>query len=389
MFENGAIAIDKGIIVDIDNVAAIRSAWAAFRTIDCQGKLVSPGLIDAHTHLIHGGNRTDQNERRINNPDAIFENEPLLNTIEATRNAADVELIASAKHRLRTAMQHGTTTIEIKSGYGGGIGQELRLCQLINQVKAEISIDIVPTALVAHRPRASNVRERREALLQTVNGMPQLGELVSFCDVNFDPRGFSHDECEMIASTAKALNLQMRIHADQNGWAGGAKFAASINARSADHLDYIRESDAKALGTSGTVAILTPSLEFHNPWYVQKNSEAWRTLQERYELLSKYGVPVAIATDYNPGSAPGLSLQFAMQVAARSLRIPFSHLWYTVTLNAASSLGRDEITGSLAPGKRADIVVWNVVDPREPAEHFGYNLVSHVIAGGRLLFSSS
>lgn len=387
LIRDGAVAVDNGMVVDVGTSECLERKWRAREVVKCRGRVLSPGLVDPHSHLIHAGSRVEANEARILGRSVTRKRDPLYETVDATVAASDEQLRRDVIARLDLFVAHGTTTVEAKTGYGLTAEAELRLLQVLASV--DHPANLVLTFLAAHRPTSMDAAERAIQLDAIKRVIPQVRKLASFFDLNCDPKGFTPEECRRLADLARDAGiLRFRIHADQNGMGGGANLAGDLRAATADHLDYLTESAARVLAEAGTIAVLTPTLDFHIPRDPSPRRDGWRSFAERVELLRRTGVPIAISADYNPGSSPTVSQQFAMQVAARAFRLPFQSIWYLSTLNPAFSLGLGETCGSISIGKRADLVVWNVPDSRLVVNDFGYNMVSEVYISGERAYAA-
>jgi imidazolonepropionase len=344
----------------------------AQETIDATGRLVSPGLVDPHTHLVFAGSRHEEWEARVLGRPPGLES-GIRWTVERTRKAGDGDLVAAARAALDAMLAHGTTTVEAKSGYGLDREQELRILRL--QRGLEHPIEMVSTCLAAHVLPAEYADRREAYVAQAARTVSEAAPLAEYCDAFCDPAGFTQAECRAILEAALRSGMRLRLHADQTGWAGGIQLAVELGASSADHLEHAREEDIAALASSRTIGILLPGVTHH----MLEPSSPMATLARR---LIEAGVRLALATDYNPGTSPTLSMQTAMQLAARLYRLSYAEIWYMSTINAAASLDRGRDRGSLEAGKRADIVVWKVPEHGMVINRFGTNLVESVIKDG-------
>lgn len=388
---DGAIAIRGDRIVAVGPTEAVVARFSADRTLDATGRLVTPGLVDPHTHLVHGGSRSHEYGLRIAGtraevPPSQSLSSGINSTVAATRCATFDELRRRALSNLDDALAHGTTTLEAKSGYGLDHDTELRTLDVVCQLRHPI--DVISTYLALHvLPR--EFEGRRDEYFDIVRStLTEARGLAEYCDVSCDPACFTADECEVIAMSAAALGFRLRVHADQTGRAGGAEFAARFHATSADHLDYASEEGMTAMAREGTVAILSPGVAFHLLEHtpgVDGEDAPKPFLPDLVHRMLSAGVTVAIASDYNPGSSPTISMQAAMRLAARLYRLSYAAVWHMATINAAVSLDRGADRGSLEVGKRADVVVWRVPDHETVVHRFGTNLVDCVLKDGRVV----
>ncbi len=389
---HGSVAVDGGTIVAVGPTQDLDNRYVGRETITATGRLVSPGLIDPHTHLVHGGTRHVEWEAAVLGiePDSSIERGVSVSR-RATGALTTAELTEGITRRLDVMLAHGTTTAEVKSGYGETARDEVRLLEAVG--RARHSLTVVPTYLGAH---VSPGRERHAAFVdEVIDTMAAARPLAEFCDVCCDPTGFTVAECLRIATAASDHGFGLRVHADQTGPLAGAEFAAEAGAFSADHLEYVSDRGISALAGAATAAIILPTVSYHTFSLVkQPSASGWTNapqpwLAERFRSLVDAGALVALATDYNPGSSPNLSMQTAMQAAARLYRLSYAEIWHAATINAAASLGRADRIGSIAPGKRADLVVWSVPSHELVINQFGTNLVDSVITAGHLAHSSS
>jgi imidazolonepropionase len=385
----GAVAIRGGRIVAVGTTEELRRTFRADTVLSAAGRVVSPGLVDPHTHLVHGGSRHVEWEHLLaNRPRSI--DDGIRTTFEHTAAASAELLRARALADLDVALHHGTTTLEMKSGYGRDRAVEMRLLEVAAGLR-DHPVDVVSTFFGA-QVLPSEFRGRSGAFIDSIIDMlPEAATLAEYCDVCLDPIGFTLAECTRLAEAAREAGMGIRVHADQTGCAGGAGFAADIGAASADHLDYASEADLRKMAASGCVAVLVPGVTHHLLELIPGAGGGTPTLPVKGFLPSlvakmvELGVCIAVSTDYNPGTSPTLSMQTAMQLAARLFRLSYAQVWHMATINAAKSLGRDHDRGSLEPGKIADLVVWQVPEHGMVLNRFGTNLVDTVIRAGEVV----
>ena len=350
---------------------------------------MTPGLVDPHTHLLFAGSRENELELRQRGAaymEILAAGGGILSTVEATRAASAEELTAHGRRWLDEMLSHGTTTIEAKSGYGLDLATELRLLEVAHELSAEGPIDIVPTYLGAHavppefRARPDGVEAYvRNILEEQLPGVAAHGR-ARFCDVFCEEGAFTADQSERILLAAAGFGMGLRLHADEIVPSGGAELAAKLGATSADHLASPSDAGITALSDASAegrpvVATLLPA----TTWFLMKKQHApARTFIER-------GVPVAVGTDFNPGTSPTPSLPLAMTVACLNLRLSPDEALAAVTINAAFAIGLGDEIGSLESGKAADLVIWNVPTSRQIPYWPAADLVRTVVKRGRIV----
>ncbi len=379
LIDAAAIALTPDGILWAGSEADIPAATAAFPRHDLGGRLVTPALIDCHTHLVHGGDRAGEFEMRLKG--ASYEEVAragggIVSTVRATREASEEELIAAALPRLDALIAEGVSTVEIKSGYGLDVETELTMLRAARRLAALRPVEIVTSFLGAHAVPA-DYRNRAATYLDEVC-IPALKAahaegLVDAVDGFCEGIAFTPAEIARVFDAAKALGLPVKLHAEQLSNLGGAALAARYGALSADHLEYLDEAGVAAMATAGTVAVLLPG--------------AFYTLRETrcppIGLLRKHGVPMAVATDLNPGSSPLNSVLLAMNMACTLFRLTPEEALAGTTANAARALGLSD-RGRIAPGLSADLAVWDVGHPAELAYRIGFNPLHQRIIGGWL-----
>jgi len=344
--------------------------------VDLGGGLVTPGLVDCHTHLVFAGDRAGEFEQRLQG--ASYEEIAragggIVSSVRAVREASEDRLVAESLPRTRALVADGATTLEIKSGYGLDFDSERNMLRAARRVGEELGISVRTTYLAAHAlpPEFAN---RADAYIDAViEWLPRLHEegLVDAVDAFAETIGFSLDQTRRVFEAARDLGLPVKLHADQLTDGGGAGLVAQFEGLSADHVEYSSESGVKAMAEAGTVAVLLPG--------------AFHVLRETrlppLDALRQHGVPMAVATDCNPGTSPLLSLRQAMQLACTLFRMTPEEALRGATVNAARALGMDD-RGVLRPGMRADFVHWNVRQPAELCYWLGGQLADSVHAGG-------
>jgi imidazolonepropionase len=369
LIEAGAIAIDRGRIAWAGPMQDLPDAYAGVQADSLGGRLVTPALIDCHTHLVFGGNRAREFEMRLEG--ATYEEVAragggILSTVRATRTLSEDELVEAALPRLDRLIAEGAGTVEIKSGYGLTVEDELKMLRAARRLGRQRPVRIVATYLAAHAvPPEYGGRAGAyidDVVLPGLHAAHAEG-LVDAVDGFCEGIAFSVEEMARIFDRARSLGLPVKLHAEQLSNLGGAKLAASYGALSADHLEYLDRAGIDVLARAGMVATLLPG--------------AFYTLREKQmppvDALRAAGAKIAIATDCNPGSSPLTSLLLAMNMASTIFRLTPEDSLAGVTRNAAAALGLADEIGTIAPGKRAELAVWDVEHPAELAYRIGYN----------------
>ncbi len=345
---------------------------------DLQGALLTPGLVDAHTHLVYGGDRAAEFEARLQGAsyeDIARAGGGIRSTVAATRAASSEALFDSAARRARALMGEGVTTLEIKSGYGLSAEHEARCLAVARRIGAELPVTVCTTSLAAHA-LPPEYAGRADAYIDeacTWLATQQAAGLVDAVDAFCDAIGFTPAQTERIFIAARQLGLPVKLHAEQLSDQQGAALAARYGAISCDHLEHLSATGITALQAAGTVAVLLPGA-----YYFLRDTKL-----PPVQALRDAGVPIAIATDHNPGSSPCLSLLLMLNMACTLFRLTPEEAWRGVTVHAARALGLPD-RGVLAPGLRADFAVWNAEHPRELAYRFGQpNPCLAVVQGGQ------
>ena len=346
--------------------------------IDCAGRLLTPGLIDCHSHLVYGGDRADEFEMRLEGAsyaDIAQQGGGILSTVNATRAASEAELFTQALPRLSNLLDEGVTTVEIKSGYGLNSENEIKMLRVAQNLGSELGIRVQKTFLGAHAlpPEYSGrADEYIELVCQEMLPRAKAEGLVDAVDIFIESIAFSTHQAAKVFDCAQALELPIKAHVEQLSDLGGAVMAAKRGALSVDHIEYLAAKDVAHLAQNGTVAVLLPGA-----FYVLRE-----TCLPPLEALREHRVPIALATDMNPGSSPIHSILLIMNMACTLFRLTPAEALRGVTVNAARALGLDSEIGSLEVGKQADIVLWNVAKPSMLSYQAGINPCAAVMQSG-------
>lgn len=379
VIKDGAVAIRDGVIVDVGPTEAIARRYRPRRTINARGRLVSPGFVDAHTHLVHAGSRHDDWEDRVRGRPSKGIGGGIRRTIAATRAATSADLRARALGDLDVMLRHGTTTVEAKSGYGLDRETELRLLSITAGL--EHPVEVVTTYLGAHTVPPEYLDDRAGYVRLVRETLEPARQYAEYCDLACDPVSFTAEECAPLAEAAARLGFKLRLHADQTADAGGTALAVGLGASSVDHLDAASAGAISLLGAADTVGVVFPTVTLHMLEDPPAGSGgSWAAWARR---LVESGATLALSTDYNPGSSPCPSMQAVMQAAARLYRLSYAEIWHMCTINAAAALDRTDRVGSLAVGKRANVIIWQVPEHGMVVHRFGRNHVDTVLVDGR------
>jgi imidazolonepropionase len=365
--ERGALLAESERIVWVGSEGDLPRDVKPQQEFDLQGALLTPGLIDAHTHLVYGGDRAAEFEQRLQGAsyeEIARQGGGIASTVAATRAASDDTLFASAQRRAHTLMAEGVTTVEIKSGYGLSEQHEARCLSVARRLGRELPLSVRTTSLAVHAlpkeyaGRADHYIDAACGWLATQHARGLVDAVDAFCDTI----GFTPAQTRRVFDAARALGLPVKLHAEQLSNQHGAALAAEYGALSCDHLEHLDAEGIAAMKSSGSVAMLLPGA-----FYFLRETQ----LPPVAELRAA-GVPIAIATDHNPGSSPTLSLLLMINMACTLFRLTPEEAFAGVTVNAARALGLND-RGRLAPGQRADLAIWDAEHPRELAYRFGVN----------------
>ncbi len=380
IIQNGSIAIDEGKIVAVGQTRELRKKIQGREAIDASGRVVMPGFVDPHTHLVFAGSREDEFEMRIDGTsymDILEQGGGILKTVRETRGASKQKLVEACEKTLNTMLEHGTTTVEAKSGYGLTTKDEKKCLEVMGRLNEVHPIDIVPTFLGAHAIPMEYRDKTDDYVNLILNEMiPAVAthRLAEFCDVFCEKGVFDLAQSKKILLEGKKHGLIPQIHADEMTLTGGAELAAEIQAISASHLLFSSDEGIKALAKKGVIAVLLPAASF--------TLMAGRYANARNMIHEK--VPIALGTDYNP-SCWVENQQIIIALACHQMKMTPAEAIATVTINAAHAISRAREVGSLEQGKYADIIILDVPSHRFLGYRFGINLVDKVVKRGKLV----
>lgn len=378
-----SLVLRDGRVTWLGRTADLPALPADAQIIDATDRVVIPGLIDSHTHLIFAGSREDEFEQRLRGmsyQQIAAQGGGINATVRRVREASKNELKALARRRLDRVLSFGVTTVEVKSGYGLSVADEIKCLEVIAELNAEGPLELVPTFLGAHAVPPEFRHDREGYLRLLIDEMlPEVSRrgLAEFCDVFCETGVFSLAESERVLLRARELGLNLKLHADELTPLGGAQLAARLGAVSADHLLCISDAGIDALAASGTVATLLPGTAF----FLGVDYAPARRLMER-------GVRIALASDCNPGTCPTENLPLVGTMACTQMGMLPAEALTALTQNAAAAVGRADRIGSLEVGKQADLVILDVPDYRQLFYHFGVNHVWRVIKRGRVVYAA-
>ncbi len=382
IIEDGAVAVQDGLVALVGPTTEVRGQVVAAEEIDATGKVVMPGFVDPHTHLVFAGDRAGEFEQRVRGAtyqEIMAAGGGIMSTVRATRAASVEQLVEESHARLDRMLAHGTTTAEIKTGYGLDTESDLKMLEAIRRLDAEHPVDLVPTFLGAHAvPGEYKGRADEYVDLVVEEMLPMIKSQISnpksqtFCDVFCDEGAFTLEQARRVLEAAQALGLRLKIHADEFKPLGGTRLAVELGAVSADHLVCTPDDEIEMLARSDTIAVALPGTPFglgHHEY-----PPARRIIDS--------GGALALATDLNPGTCWCESMQLIIALACRFMRMTPAEAIVAATLNAAHAVGLDHRVGSLEAGKKADLLILDIPDYRHLPYRFGGNLVDKVIKGG-------
>ena len=387
---DGAVLVSDGRIAAVGPTNMVEKLAAARKAekVEVAGRVVLPGFVDSHTHLVHAASRAEEYELKIQGAsyeEIAKKGGGILNSVKLLRAATSQRLKRRARAALETFAAYGTTTIEAKSGYGLDVASELKVLSLHKELSAEQPIEIASTFLGAHvvplefRGKANGPKEYVKLLTDWLIPEVASNGLAEFCDVFCDRGAFTRGQSKEVLTAGLKHKLIPRLHAEQLSRTGGTQLAVELEAASCDHLEQINRTDIRALAKSGTVATLLPGCDFH---LGLKQYAPARKLIEA-------GAIVALATDYNPGTSPTMSMPMILSLACTQLRMTPAEAITAATINAAYSLGRHNRIGSLEVGKQADLAVFEVEDYREIPYYFGVNTCWLTLKSGSVIYAAA
>lgn len=389
IINDGAVAISDGKFVGVDETARILGGFCADEMLDAGGRVICPGFVDPHTHIVYAGDRLSEFESKIKGSsylEILLNGGGIISTVKKTRDAAPEVLFAQSRARLEKMIACGTTTCEIKTGYGLETESEIKMLSVIERLDGSHPVTIVPTFLAAHAV-PPEYKENADAYVDLICGeMLQRAwrwfvassfyrKTPFYCDVFCENGAFTVDQTKKILETARSLGFRIKAHVDQFTNLGGASVAIGMGAESIDHLDAISDDEVRQLASSETVATVIPT----------ENFNAGKTQFANARKLIDEGCIVALTTDYNPGSAPCPSQPMAMAIACRYQKLLPAEALNAATVNAAHSIGSGDRVGSIEVGKLADVLLLDCTDHREISYEFGGNLVEKVFKAGVLI----
>ncbi len=375
--EDAAIVTDGGLIEWIGPRAELASGDAA-RTVDLAGAWVTPGLIDCHTHAVFGGNRSGEFEQRlqvVRYAEIAAQGGGIASTVRATRAASEDQLFASARQRVQALMRDGVTTLEIKSGYGLDLANERKMLRVARRLADELPVAVRATCLAAHALPPEYAGRADDYIAHICDEMlPALAAegLVDAVDAFCEHLAFSPAQVERLFIKARELGLPVKLHAEQLSSLHGSSLAARYQALSADHLEFMTEEDAIAMAEAGTVAVLLPGA-----FYFLRETQL-----PPMDALRRHGVKIALASDLNPGTSPGLSLRLMLNMGCTCFRMTPEEALAGVTVHAATALGLGDSHGSLEVGKVADFIAWQIERPADLSYWLGGDLPKRVVRLG-------
>lgn len=384
IISNATIVVDDEKIISVGKTSDI-SPKKDDEVIDATGMIALPGFVDCHTHAVFGGSRAAEYDAKLQGmsyAEVQKRGGGIHYTVGETRKANEDELYESAKSRLEEMLRRGTTTVEIKSGYGLSAEGEIKILRAIKRLQSSEPQDIIATFLGAHTV-PKEFSENRTAYVDLIirEILPKIAEekLAECCDVFCDPLGFTPEETERIFAEAKRLGLKLHIHGEQTAHYGGAKVAAKFGALSLDHGDYLDDEDIALLKKSGTIVVLLPGVLMH--------CMDWNKINypELVRKLKTADVPIAFATDYNPGSAPVLSMKLVMDLGMRFFKMGVMECLRASTIIPAKVLGREKLLGSINVGKQADILLIKAHSVADHLYQIGDRRLDYVIKKGCVL----
>ncbi|MCG8570652.1 MAG: imidazolonepropionase [Spirochaetes bacterium] len=376
---DGAIAIQDEKIIDIGKSDILQKKYQQVKkTINANHQLVIPGFVDCHTHLVYAGSREHEMMQRLQGAtylEILKSGGGIHSTVKAVRNANEQELLELALPRIQQIIQHGTTTVEIKTGYALDIKNEIKMLKVIDQLKSFVDVDIVPTYLGAHTIPKDIPREKYIDMMIR-EGLPEAKNYCDYCDIFCEDGAYTLSETEKILKAALALGFKLKIHAGQFNDLKAAGLAAELGAISADHLENVSIEQLKQMKKSQTACVLMPGVPF---FLLSEQYPDARRMIEQSNII-------ALATDFNPGSCPTFSMQMIIALACFKMQLTAREALSAATINSAFALELSDKIGSLEIGKQGDIIILAVDNPEKIPYYFGTNLVKQVIKKGKIVY---
>ncbi len=379
VIENAALAVKEGRVVWIGR-SEEGEKLEALSYLDVQGKVISPGLVDPHTHFVFAGSREHElalKQAGVPYLDILASGGGILSTVQSTKNSTEEELLAKSSFHLERMISYGVTTVEGKSGYGLDRETELKQLRVMKKLQEKYPIQIVSTFLGPHAVPSEYKGESDLFLDEMISLLKEIKEqsLAEYVDIFCETGVFTVEQSKRFLEEGKKLGFGMKIHADEIDSLGGTELAVTLGATSADHLVAASEDGIKQLGNSNTVAVLLPGTTF----YLGKEHYA------KARKMIDGGAAVALATDFNPGSCVTENLQMIMSLAALKLQMSAEEIWNAVTINAAFAIGKEDVAGTLTIGAQADFVIWDIPNYHYLPYHFGVNHANSVFVAGEMI----
>ncbi|MCF6149970.1 MAG: imidazolonepropionase [Candidatus Kuenenia sp.] len=380
IIEDGAVAVKDGKFIHVSNTIEIRKRYefGAIKTFDASGKAAMPGFVDCHTHSLFGGNRAAEFVERIQGAtylEILRKGGGILSTVNNTRKLSTEELTEITQKHLDSMLLHGTTTVEIKSGYGLDLMNEIKILKSIRELQKTHCLDIVPTFLGAHAIPVEYKHDPDAYVDLVCDMLPFAKEYAVFCDVFCDEGAFNAKQTEKIFHTARNLGFQLKLHSNEFKDIGGIPLAIKYEAVSIEHLDHVTPKEISQLSGSKAICVLLPGI----PLFLMKDTYA-----PAKEMLEK-GLAIALATDFNPGTCPCLNMQIMITLGSLKMSMTPAQAINAATINAAHALSMAHRVGSIEEGKQADMIILDINDYRQLSYYFGVNHVQTVIKNGRLV----
>ena len=383
VIHDGALAIRGERITDTGETKTLKEKYKDCSSIiDASGKVISPGFVDCHTHAVFGGSRERELVEKIKGKtylDILKEGGGILSTVRDTRKLSVDELIKKTKKHLDNMLAYGTTTVEIKSGYGLDLENELKILKVIKVLNETHPIDIVPTFLGAHVVPEEYKTNPEQYTDLVIDMLSEVKEYAKYCDVFCDNGAFSVEQSRRILTEAKKKGFELKIHINEFKNIGGARLGADLGVVSADHLDLVTDGEIDELVKTNVIGVLLPGVNF----YLMNNNYA------PLKSMLKKGLPIALATDFNPGTCPTENMQIIITIACLEMKMSPEQALCASTINAAHAIGVANEVGSLEVGKVADISIFDIPDYNYIPYHFGVNNVEKVIKRGKLVVDNN